>query len=161
MVKCRKLALKAFAKGNCLGLQKYSFSLFLLLNVTFWPISGMFISSFGSWAGQDFLQRPSLRYRVFGFLGSPNVRNCLFRNHRFISFGLREREFDCWLAVRAPARKSYLRASRKKTGPGKQTREARKNKCTLSTELTCLRPAKNKCHPERKRSRKGQIPVVA
>ena len=43
----------------------------------------MFISSFGSWAGQDFLQRPSLRYSKKGILGSPNVRNCLSGNYRF------------------------------------------------------------------------------
>ena len=38
MVKCKKSVPKAVTKGNCLGLQKSSYSSFLLLNVTFWPI---------------------------------------------------------------------------------------------------------------------------
>ena len=84
MVQCKTSAPKAFTKGDCRGLQNVS--IFLLINVTCRAISGIFISLFGSWAGQDFSQIPSLQYWETWILVSPNVRNCLFRNYRFNFF---------------------------------------------------------------------------
>ena len=84
MVECKKSRPKAFTKGNCLGLQKSAFFIIFTVKRNVLGHFGMFISSFGSWAGQDFLQRPSLRYWKIGILGSEELPEAILSKPSYL-----------------------------------------------------------------------------